>query len=111
MTDVQKPVEETKATTAGETGLVAAPSTTTAPSVPTAAIMAETGAVGDKKETVQDTAAPATTSDQAAPVETAVESQPVTEGVLGYKAPGLVKYVLSRRLRCPKMLTQLVPGV
>lgn len=104
MTDVQKAVEETKPTAGTETGLVAAPNTTIAPSVPTAAIMAE-AEVGGKKGTVEDSAAPASASnttpthaDRTTPGETAVESadskKPITEGVLGYKAPGLVKYVL-----------------
>ncbi|KAI9786057.1 MAG: hypothetical protein M1816_008148 [Peltula sp. TS41687] len=105
MTDVQQPVDETKPTSATETGLVAAPNAMSAPSVPTAAIIGE-AEIGEKKDTVEHATAPASASnitsthaDQAAPVVgTAAESpsnkKDVTEGVLGYKAPGLVKSLI-----------------
>ena len=42
--------------------------------------------------------APAPIGGDAQEGETAVEAVPASEGVLGYKAPGFLKYVIPRRL-------------
>ena len=83
MSEVQKPVEEP----------VAAPTTETPAVEPETKAVEETPA---PVETATETPAvaedaPATT-EEAAPVKE--EAKPVEEGVLGYKAPGLIKYVI-----------------
>lgn len=82
MSEVQKPVEEPVA----------------APTTETPAVEPETKAVEETPATVETAAetpaaetAPATT-EEAAPAKE--EAKPVEEGVLGYKAPGLIKYVI-----------------
>jgi hypothetical protein len=91
MSDVQKPVEEpvvapTTETPAAEPVEESKPvEETAAPAEAAAETATETPAVTE--------AAPATTEEAAAPVKE--EAKPIEEGTLGYKGPGLIKYVLS----------------
>lgn len=96
MSEAQKPAEES----------VVAPTATETPAITESA--EETKAVETPAETVTETPAPATTDAAAEAVtETATEIPaatpkkevtPVEEGVLGYKAPGLIKsFIFSKR--------------
>ena len=87
MSEVQKPVEEPVVAPTTETPAVAEPVEETKP-------VEETPAVA---ETATETPAatestPAATEEVAAPVKE--EVKPIEEGILGYKGPGLIKYVL-----------------
>ena len=85
MSEAQKPVEEPVAAPTTETPAVE-PVTESKPVEETPAPATETAT-----ETPAETA-PATT-EEAAPVKE--EPKPIEEGILGYKGPGLIKYVLS----------------
>lgn len=96
MSEVQKPVEET-------TAAAPATETTPAPAVETPAVESTTGeAAAAPAEASQETPAENTEASKDAdnkdapaeqPKEDKKEVTPASEGQLGYKAPGLVKYV------------------
>ena len=86
MSEVQKPVEEPVAAPTTETPVVSEP-------VAAAKPVEETPAPVETATEIPAAAepAPAVTEEVAAPVKK--EPKPIEEGTLGYKGPGLIKYV------------------
>lgn len=88
MSDVQKPVEEPVVAPTTETPVVSEPVPEAKPAEETPAVPETTTETPAVAET-----APAATEEAAAPVKE--EAKPIEEGTLGYKGPGLIKYVFS----------------
>jgi len=83
MSDTQKPVEETS---------VVAPASTEPPAVePAPEVSAVDTAEADTAPVTETTEAPAEQPKEEPPKEESKEITPASDGILGYKAPGLVK--------------------